>query len=279
MKPGVRAEFRLSSLGITDVKDIDVEAIAFDAGVRIRYAPLIGCEATLVGLGSKAIATIKRSPSRGRERFSITHELGHWDMHRGQTFRCRLDDPSDNLSSDRAKEEEADSYAAHLLMPSWLFNPAIQAFGNPGFNKLQEVADHFETSLIAAALRLVDVHKLPVLITCFRGNKRRWFRPSSEIPKRWWLRSVLDEDSFAYDLLQTGTAPAAPRKQPAEVWFENDDANQYELLEHCIQQLNGDILVVLYLTDSKMLDARFDPTVGVRKFDQYGARFTNKTRS
>ena len=276
IKPGTQAEIRLSFLGITEVKDLDVEAIAYDAGVQVSYAPLSGCEATLVGLGSKAIATIKRSPSRGRERFSIAHELGHWDMHRGQSFRCRLDDPSENISADRTKEEQADTYSAHLLMPSWLFNPTIQAFGNPGFNKLQEVADHFETSLIATSLRLIDVHKLPVLIACFHGHKRRWFRASNEVPKRWWLRSLLDDDSFAFDLLQTGKTSTAPRKQPAEVWFENADADQYELLEHCIQQSNGDILVVLYLTDSEMLDARFDPNVGVKKFGQHGARFTSK---
>jgi Zn-dependent peptidase ImmA (M78 family) len=239
---------------------------------------LIGCEATLVGYGSKAIATIRRSTSRGRERFSIAHELGHWDMHRGQSFRCRVEDPSDNLSSDRAKEQDADSYAAHMLMPSWLFNPAIRALGNPGFNKLQEIADHFETSLIATSLRVVDVHKLPAFVACFRGDKRRWFKRSDDIPKRWWLRSTLDDDSFSYDLLKKGKAPASPGKQPAEVWFENDDAEQYELLEHCVQRSNGDILVVLYLTDSEMLDARFDPNVGVKKYDEHGVRYTEKRR-
>lgn len=247
MKPGSKAELKLRSLGIRDISDIDIEAIAFDAGVRVKYSNLEGCEATLVGFDSNAIATIRRSPHRGRERFSIGHEIGHWEMHRGQSFRCRVDDPSENFSVDRAREREADSYAAHVLMPSWLFNPVISSLGTPGFNKLREVADQFQTSLIATVLRMLDVHKLPVFVACFRGEKLRWFDQSDTIPRRWWFRKNLDDDSFAYDLVKKGVEPSGPRKQPAEVWFENDDADKYELLEHCVPHINGDILVLLYL--------------------------------
>ncbi|MES1264289.1 MAG: hypothetical protein ABUU24_01405, partial [Variovorax sp.] len=104
MTPGQRAEARIAELGIRDPGDLDVEAIAFDAGVSVRYAPLIGCEATLVGFGARAIATIRNSPVRGRERFSIGHGLAHWELHRGRSFRCGVDEPSLNLESDVALE-------------------------------------------------------------------------------------------------------------------------------------------------------------------------------
>ncbi|WP_420213866.1 ImmA/IrrE family metallo-endopeptidase [Janthinobacterium fluminis] len=63
----------------------------------------------LVGHHDRAIATINPSGVRGRERFSVAHELGHWHLHRGSSSHCRADDPSANLSSDRAHEKEADS--------------------------------------------------------------------------------------------------------------------------------------------------------------------------
>ena len=85
MTPGQRAEARIAELGIRDPGDLDVEAIAVDAGVSVRYEPLNGCEATLVGVGNRAIATIRKSPVRGRERFSIGHELAHWELHRGRS--------------------------------------------------------------------------------------------------------------------------------------------------------------------------------------------------
>ena len=37
MTPGQRAEARIAELGIADPRDIDIEAIAFDAGIRVEY--------------------------------------------------------------------------------------------------------------------------------------------------------------------------------------------------------------------------------------------------
>ena len=48
--------------------------------------------------------------------------------------------------------------------------------------------------------------------------------------------------------MSKGTQTTAPRKQSAEVWFENDDAEEYELLEHSTLYRNGEILVILYLS-------------------------------
>src|SRR5581483_2769693 len=95
-----RAEALVADLGIKSPRELDVEAIAFDSGVEVGYEEMTGCEASLVGYRDRAIATIKPSGVRGRERFSIAHELGHWHLHRGRSFQCRVDDPSANLASD-----------------------------------------------------------------------------------------------------------------------------------------------------------------------------------
>lgn len=267
MTPGERAEARIAELGITDPKDLDVEAIAADAGVAVQYGHLNGCDATLVGFGRRAIATIKRSPSRGRERFSIGHEVGHWELHRGHAFRCRVEDPSENLASDIAIEKEADSYASHLLMPGPLLNPIIKPLGMLGFSQIEEVANQFQTSLLATTIRLAHVNKLPVIVACYTLTKLRWHVRAFDVPRRWWLRDTLDTDSFAYELLTTGKTYPAPRKQPAEVWFENDDAQKYEIREHCHASSNGDALVLLHVSDSEMMEARYDPSVRRARFD------------
>lgn len=265
MTPGEQAEARIVELGITDPRDLDVEAIAADAGVTVQYGPLNGCDATLVGFRRRAIATIKRSPSRGRERFSIGHEIGHWELHRGKSFRCRVEDPSENLASDATLEKEADSYASHLLMPGSLFNPIIKPLGMPGFRQIEEVAERFQTSLLATTIRLAHVNKLPVIVACYTLTKLRWHVRASDVPNRWWLRDKLDNDSFAYELLTVGKTYPVPRKQPGEVWFTNDDAHKYEVREHCQQTGNGDALVLIYLSDSEMMEARYDPNVYHRK--------------
>jgi len=270
MNPGQRAEARIADLGIVDPRDIDVEAIAADANLFVEYEELEGCEATLIGVGQRAIATIKPSAIRGRERFSVGHELGHWDLHRGMSFKCRVDEPDRNFASDKPREREADEYAAHLLMPSALFNPIVKSAGSPGFRELDEISGKFETSLLATTMRLANIDTLPVMVACYSQQGLKWQKPAPHVPRRWWLRNILDEDSFAFELLKNGKRPSSPRKQPAEVWFENPDADNYEVLEDCVQGRSGEALVLLYLSP-KMFDARFDPNVGVRRFNEHGS--------
>ena len=186
MTAGDIAEARIASLGITETSMLDVEAIAWEAGMKVIYEELHGCDATLVGYGDKAIATVRRTVP-GRERFSVGHELGHWELHRGQSFKCRVDDPSTNLASDRVKEKVADSYSAHLLMPSFLFNPVIKNYKYPGFSELRNVAGEFKATPLATAIRLVDVNRLPAIVACYTRDKMRWHARASDIPKRWWL--------------------------------------------------------------------------------------------
>lgn len=276
MTPGQRAEARIAGLGITEPRDLDVDLIAMDAEMEVVYENLQGCEATLVGVGNRAIATVRRSTVRGRERFSIGHELGHWDMHRGRAFRCRVDDPDQNWASDVQLEKEADTYASHLLMPTSMFNPRVKAMGTPGFREIEGLSELFATSVLATCMRLADINTLPVILACYNtSGVLRWKKSAADVPARWWLRQQLDDDSFAYELLHNAKSRPALGKQPAEAWFENLDADQYEMSECCMPGRAGEIMVLLYL-GSKMLNARYDPYVGHRKFNEYGSRVTRK---
>jgi hypothetical protein len=270
MNAGERAEARIEQFGITHSREIDVEAIAYDAQMLVEYEDLEGCEAMLVGVGDRAIATIRPSGVRGRERFSIGHELGHWEMHRGKSFACRVDDPDRNLVSDKPREREADEYSSHLLMPTPLFAPAVKALGRPGFREIEGLSRDFETSLLATAMRLADIDTLPVILACYSAQRLAWSKAAKHVPRRWWLRDTLDEDSFAYGLQTGASRNTFARKQPGEVWFENLDADDYELTEECIQVRGADVLVLLYLS-APMLDAQFDPNVGVRRYNEHGS--------
>ena len=72
------AEDLLHSLGVTSPEEIDLDAIAYHVGVRVRYRPLTGCIARIIANGDRAIATIDENCRHERKRFSIGHELGHW---------------------------------------------------------------------------------------------------------------------------------------------------------------------------------------------------------
>lgn len=269
------AEALVTEFCITDPSEIDVEALAFEKGLLVEYRDLSGCEATLAGFGNRAIATVKPSKYRGRTRFSLAHELGHWQLHRGRSFKCRVDDPGENLASDQATEKEADAYAAHLLMPSQIFNPVVKKLGRPGFHELNELGEQFQTSLLATSIRLAHINTLPVVVACYGHQGLRWRVAADDVPKRWWLRQELDDDSFAYDLYHHGTEQAKPKKQAAETWFENSDADEFEVLEHCVGGRAGEVLVLLYLEED-MLEAGYDPDVGNRKYNEYGSYITRR---
>ncbi len=271
MTPGECADAVLEALAISSVGDLDVEAIAFDAGIEVRFETLNGCEATLVGFENRAIATVTPSPYAGRTRFTIAHEIGHWELHRGRTFRCRVDALEENFSSSRDAEKEADTFAAHLLMPSALFKPAIKAMGQPNFKQLGELATSFDTSLTATALRLVGVDTVPAVIACYTQAGLKWHVSAKHVPRRWFLKGTLDEESFTYDLVHNGKECSRLGKQSADAWFENQDADRFEVLEQCVRLRGDEALVLLYLASDMMAHARFDPAVGNRRYNEHGS--------
>ncbi|APA86023.1 ImmA/IrrE family metallo-endopeptidase [Paraburkholderia sprentiae WSM5005] len=254
MSPGERAENLIADFGITSPEDLDVVAFAYDAGLEVEFDELEGCDATLMGFENRAIATIRPS-NVGRERFSIGHELGHWEMHRGKSFRCRVDDPGETLASNSEQEKHADEYAAHLLMPRPLLMPMVMSVERPSFKHINEFAEIFQTSRTATCIRLAQIDTLPIIAACYRGNDLRWLSRAPDVPKKWIVKRRLDEDSFAYDVMQHGKEMQG--KQPAEVWFDdNDVAEEYEVMEHSARGRDGEVLVLIYLTDVEMMTPR-----------------------
>lgn len=150
------AEQLLLDLGITEPEEIDLEVIAHMVEASVRYRPLTDGDARIVGLGDRAVITIDADASPVRQRFSIAHELGHWHHHRGQRLVCRGADVIDTAATVGA-EREADRYAASLLMPRFLVGPMIAELPM-SMVLVDEVADLFRVSTMAAILRLVDIH-------------------------------------------------------------------------------------------------------------------------
>ena len=180
------AECVLQELGITDPREIDLEAIAWHLGVRVKVCALDGCEARITGHGGRAIVRVDRSSHPRRRRFSIGHELGHWRHHRGRLLVCRSEDIGNRTPGAATIERVADAYAADLLMPRYLFIPIARQYSRLDFRTVREISDLFETSRPATAIRLVEDKHSPVLLVCHGHEGRKWFARSPEIPNRWF---------------------------------------------------------------------------------------------
>jgi hypothetical protein len=82
----------LKSLGIDRREDIDLEAVDWSLGAKVKYRPLKSCEARICGYENKAIISVDDRKMPQRQRFSVAHEIGHWIYHREQLLICRASD-------------------------------------------------------------------------------------------------------------------------------------------------------------------------------------------
>jgi hypothetical protein len=104
--------------------------------------------------------------SRGRRRFTIAHECGHWVLHvlgADCAFCCRPGDIADvAVAADRKRElarqeREANAFASELLMPELLVHEQARATGC----NLSAMAERFDVSVPAIRLRLLMLGLLP----------------------------------------------------------------------------------------------------------------------
>ena len=247
------AETLLQELGVTEPSEIDLEAIAFYVNAHIRYRSLDGCEARIVGNADQAIITVNQNSQWRRKRFSIAHELGHWHHHRGRCLTCRVEDYQPRSSA--SLEYAADRYAADLLIPHYLFRPMVAKQKMLNFATIKTIAEKFDTSQTATAIRFIQSDHTPSMLVCHGPQGRKWFIRSHSVPQRWFPQDQLDADTFAFDI-QFGSETDTPmlQKIEADAWFDRIGASYFEIQEQTIVVGPDETLTLLIFTDDEMLE-------------------------
>lgn len=129
---------------------IDPYAIAAAVGLHISDLPPE--KRDLSGEIEGDTIYVNPAEPRTRKRFTIAHELGHFVLEHGHSFR----DPSRNFSYSNyeIREVEANKFAVELLMPEL----AIKHFViNKGITDAQLLADRFDVSLASLRFRLTNL--------------------------------------------------------------------------------------------------------------------------
>lgn len=257
MKELSAAEITLKELGVSEPSEIDLEAIAWTLGARVRYQPLDRCEARIIGHGDQAIITINSRSQPRRQRFSLAHELGHWKHHRGRLLVCRADEIGQASDGRSPMERIADTYAADILMPSYLFQPLARTLSKLTFQSIRAFADTFDTSMTATAIRLVEKGHFPAILICHGLQGRKWFVRSPSVPDRWFPQKELHSDSYAFDILfgKNGDDTVL-HKIEADAWFDRQEAARYEVREQTIRTGDEEILSLILIDDEEMLEER-----------------------
>ena len=140
-------------------------------------------------------------------------------------------------------------------MPGYLFRPIAHQYPKFDFRTVRAIADVFDASVTATAIRLIDNRHSPAILVCHGPNGRKWFARSRDVPERWFPRSDLDSESFAFGVLfGDASEDRMPRKIGADAWFDRWEAERYEVQEQTIRTANDEILSLILITDDHMLE-------------------------
>lgn len=175
-----------------------------------------------------------RSPERIR--FTLAHEFGHYLVHRQlrERFECTDLDMHDWDASGRQIEVEADVFASYLLMPLDDFREQI-AGQDISIELLKHCADRYGVSLMAAALKWIEVAPKRAVVVAARDGFVLWARSNkAALRSGAFLRTRVSPpiEVSQRSALHPGelVGELEPHRLPARVWFPNEPSDM-ELTE------------------------------------------------
>lgn len=190
-----QAEQLLKELEI-DALPIDPFEIARRLDIELRPLPSNagGASGMLLHVGGEfGICYPTHVDSDGFKNFSVAHEIGHYRLpeHPDAIFDAqgRHVSHAGFRSIDRY-EQEADHFAAALLMPTKLFSAAARRAGE-GLKAVEQLAGECGTSLEATAIRFAQINRDPVAVIRSDGRTIDYAfmsGPLKDFPDLDWIR-------------------------------------------------------------------------------------------
>ena len=194
--------------GITKADQIDLESIAWGLGIDLRESDLKKSEAQLIRKGSVGVIRLRPGQNHTpRGRFSIGHEIGHWQLHPNENQYWICTEEQIHQYQGNWMEIEANAFSSEFLMPTPVFRPRCQR-GDFGFELADQLAAEFGTSLQATTLRMVEETPEPAVVVLSDGDNVRWSRRNTRklpdyvfhIPRG----TALHQDSLAWNAIADG---------------------------------------------------------------------------
>lgn len=247
LSPG---EKLLWEYGIVAPDEIDLEAIAADRGLSVKRRRLDGADARLVATANAGIITVNSFTSEKRQRFSIGHELGHWERDRkhGLINLCTKSDLAQHNQLAKNSEAEANIFSADLILPPYLVSIRTQG-KESSIDLVLNVAEEFRASREATSIRVTKLARTPAMVMVFGQHGRKWAIKNSAWPHYVDPAKVVHHDSPSFDLLFTGAKGAKTRdqKEPALRWLVGDGLRTVDVKVQSTKLGNDNILSIVRL--------------------------------
>jgi len=220
-----------------------------------------GFEAQLRIRGKKSVIIYNENiREEGRKNFTICHEIGHHSCHRGRDeFLCTSNDLNDMAPHPENIEQEANLFAATLLMPVDDFRSQIKGSSNT-ISTLSKLADErYKTTLTATCLRLIEISpKSQLGMVIISGKKVKNWTMSDEM--RWtgfgFKKGHVVPDAGLFHN-QSGEAVES------DVWLNKKNAPKWDLIQSSVHMPYYDQTLVLLQAERAYEYEKFeesDPT-------------------
>lgn len=218
-----------AEVGLDAAPRLALEIVAHARGALVRTSnATTGAAARLVSVAARAEIAVSPKLSRVQRRFAIAHEIGHLELHAADSFIGLCTEATEaRVYHESPLEEEADAFAAELLLPRRLLLPRcdeIVAWGTAS-----AIARTFEVSITAAAMRFVELTQQRAAIVCTRDGRVQWSRRSFRFGYRIARGHAVGATSVARRAERSWDR--SPSYVPLGAWIDGagDDAH---VLEH-----------------------------------------------
>ena len=243
------AERLLWSHGVVAPCQNDLEGIANARGARVVHRHLDGCEARLVASADQAVISVSTAGGNdGRRRFSLAHELAHWICDRKTgSFQCAKEVIGPQNAEAKSVEAHANAYASQLILPDYLVVP--WAYGKRmNLDVAKALANDFNTSLTAAAIKLAKRATAPACIVCHNQSRLLWHQRNGTFPSELFVLGELHQDTDAFGIAFGAAAGLSrPRKEPADRWLSGGGAYRLTIESQSIKLPDSTVLTMLSL--------------------------------
>ena len=125
---------------------ISLTRICQNHAIKLRYSDMLGIAACYLDIHGERMIIVNDNERRGRQRFSLAHEFGHFVLGHGPLAFNMIG----QSRRPPYQETQANSFAAELLMPK----PHLQRYG---CLQPREIAEMCDVSLEAAKIRAKEM--------------------------------------------------------------------------------------------------------------------------
>ncbi|MBN8911047.1 MAG: ImmA/IrrE family metallo-endopeptidase [Rhizobiales bacterium] len=237
---------------------------------------------------SEGVILVNAAARRGRRRFTIGHELGHFliPTHRpaksGQFLCSREDMRRWSVQENDAyarMEVEANRFSALLLMPPPILRGVMEKFRDPDLAHITELAGLFDVSKEPAARAYANYHHQPVAIAVVKDSIVLRIYKHTKFPRIGIsYGSPVPRNSLFHYAAKSGQKITEVRQNGAELWLESDWGKRLPTLyEQVFYQQEGFALIMLWVEQEEEDEER-DPEENRTARQRWQDRLSGRNR-